>query len=82
MRDTAYHSVHGLPPGKGQAQHAQFLQALYSVKPELCYVNYQEAFQFLIARHPKRALTMVFTDFKKKMGEVGGSMPCSWAWSA
>ncbi len=57
------HTVHHyLPPGKGQAQHAQFLQALYSVKPELCYVNYQEAFQFLIARHPKRALTMVFTD--------------------
>jgi uncharacterized protein (DUF58 family) len=57
------HTVHRyLPPGKGQAQHAQFLQALYSVKPELCYVNYQEAFQFLIARHPKRALTMVFTD--------------------
>jgi len=57
------HAVHRyLPPGKGQAQHAQFLQALYSVKPELCYVNYQEAFQFLIARHPKRALTMVFTD--------------------
>jgi uncharacterized protein (DUF58 family) len=57
------HAVHRyLPPGKGKAQHAQFLQALYSVKPELCYVNYQEAFQFLIARHPKRALTMVFTD--------------------
>src|SRR5438034_1165209 len=57
------HTVHRyLPPGKGQAQHAQFLQALYRVKPELCYVNYQEAFQFLIARHPKRALTMVFTD--------------------
>lgn len=57
------HAVHRyIPPGKGQAQHAQFLQALYSVKPELCYVNYQEAFQYLIANHPKRALTMVFTD--------------------
>jgi uncharacterized protein (DUF58 family) len=57
------HSVHRyLPPGKGHAQHALFLQALYSVKPELCYVNYQEAFQYLIAHHPKRALTMVFTD--------------------
>jgi uncharacterized protein (DUF58 family) len=57
------HSVHlYLPPGKGQAQHAQFLQALYTVKPELCYVNYQEAFQYLIANHPKRALAMVFTD--------------------
>jgi len=57
------HSVRRyLPPGKGQAQHAQFLQALYSVKPELCYVHYQEAFQYLIAHHPKRALTMVFTD--------------------
>jgi uncharacterized protein (DUF58 family) len=57
------HTVHQyLPPGKGQAQHAKFLQALYNVKPELCYVNYQEAFQYLIANHPKRALTMVFTD--------------------
>ena len=30
------HTVHlYLPPAKGRAQHAQFLQALYSVKPEL-----------------------------------------------
>jgi uncharacterized protein (DUF58 family) len=57
------HTVHlYLPPAKGRAQHARFLQALYSIKPELCYVNYQEAFGHLIARHPKRALTMVFTD--------------------
>jgi uncharacterized protein (DUF58 family) len=57
------HSVHRyLPPAKGRAQHAQFLQALYSVTPEFCYVNYREAFDHLIARHPKRALVMVFTD--------------------
>jgi uncharacterized protein (DUF58 family) len=57
------HTVHlYLPPAKGRAQHARFLQALYSVKPELCYVNYREAFAYLIGRHPKRALTMVFTD--------------------
>jgi uncharacterized protein (DUF58 family) len=57
------HSVHlYLPPGRGRAQHARFLQALYGVKPELCYVNYREAFAHLIAQHPKRALTMVFTD--------------------
>jgi uncharacterized protein (DUF58 family) len=57
------HTVHlYLPPAKGRAQHARFLQALYAVKPELCYVNYREAFGHLIARHPKRALTMVFTD--------------------
>ncbi|HJT79388.1 MAG TPA: DUF58 domain-containing protein, partial [Gemmataceae bacterium] len=57
------HAVHlYLPPAKGRAQHARFLQALYSVKPELCYVNYGEAFSHLIAKHPKRALTMVFTD--------------------
>lgn len=57
------HTVHlYLPPAKGRAQHARFLQALYSVKPELCYVNYGEAFSHLIAKHPKRALTMVFTD--------------------
>jgi uncharacterized protein (DUF58 family) len=57
------HTVHTyLPPAKGRAAHAHFLQALYSVKPELCYVNYHEAFQYLIGRHPKRALTMVFTD--------------------
>jgi uncharacterized protein (DUF58 family) len=57
------HSVHlYLPPAKGRAQHARFLQALYSIKPELCYVNYREAFAHLIAKHPKRALTMVFTD--------------------
>ena len=42
------HTVHlYLPPAKGRAQHARFLQALYSVKPELCYVNYREAFQYL-----------------------------------
>lgn len=51
-----------LPPAKGKAQHARFLQALYTVRPELSYVNYQEAFRYLIARHPKRALTLVFTD--------------------
>jgi uncharacterized protein (DUF58 family) len=57
------HTVHlYVPPAKGRAQHARFLQALYSVKPELCYVNYREAFGYLIAQHPKRALTMVFTD--------------------
>jgi uncharacterized protein (DUF58 family) len=57
------HAVHlWLPPAKGKAQHARFLQALYSVKPELCYVNYREAFNYLIARHHKRSLTLVFTD--------------------
>jgi uncharacterized protein (DUF58 family) len=57
------HTIHlYLPPAKGRAQHAHFLQALYGVKPELCYVNYREAFDYLIARHPKRALVMVFTD--------------------
>jgi uncharacterized protein (DUF58 family) len=57
------HAVHlWLPPAKGRAQHARFLQALYTVKPELVYVNYKEAFQHLVARHPKRALVMVFTD--------------------
>ena len=50
------------PRPEGRSQHARFLQVLYNVKPELCYVNYREAFQHLIARHPKRALTMVFTD--------------------
>jgi len=57
------HRVHRfIPPGKGRAQHAQFLQALYGVQPELCYVNYRDAFASLTAEHPKRALTMVFTD--------------------
>ena len=57
------HTVHlYLPPAKGRGQNSRFLQALYSVKPEYCYVNYREAFNTLIARHPKRALTMVFTD--------------------
>jgi uncharacterized protein (DUF58 family) len=57
------HRVHEyIPPAKGRAQHARFLQVLYNIKPELCYVNYREAFQYLIARHHKRALTMVFTD--------------------
>jgi uncharacterized protein (DUF58 family) len=57
------HRVHEyLPPAKGRAQHARFLQVLYNIKPELCYVNYREAFQHVVARHPKRALTMVFTD--------------------
>jgi uncharacterized protein (DUF58 family) len=57
------HKVHEyLPPAKGRAQHARFLQVLYNLQPELCYVNYREAFQHLVARHPKRALTLVFTD--------------------
>src|SRR5262249_33409477 len=51
-----------LPPAKGRAQHARFLQGLYSVHPERCYVNYREAFEYLVARHPKRALVMIFTD--------------------
>src|SRR5262249_49954044 len=57
------HTVHSyLPPAKGRGQHARFLQTLYDVRPELCYVNYREAFQYLLQRHPKRALTIVFTD--------------------
>lgn len=57
------HEVHlWLPPAKGRAQYARFLQALYTIKPELVYVNHRAAFEHLIARHPKRALTMVFTD--------------------
>lgn len=57
------HAVHRyLPPAKGRSQHAHFLQALYTVQPELCYVNYREAFSRLIAEHPKRALVMIFTD--------------------
>lgn len=57
------HKIHRwLPPAKGRSQHAHFLQTLYGVQPELCYVNYREAFEYLIARHPKRALVMVFTD--------------------
>jgi uncharacterized protein (DUF58 family) len=57
------HTVHRyLLPAKGRAQYAQFLKAIYTVQPELAYVNYREAFEYLIARHPKRALTMVFTD--------------------
>lgn len=57
------HTVHRyIPPAKGRSQHAQFLQELYSVQPELCHVNYHEAFQYLITRHPKRCLTMIFTD--------------------
>ena len=57
------HTVHQyLPPARSRSQYARFLQALYHVRPELAYVNYREAFEYLIARHPKRALTMVFTD--------------------
>src|SRR5438132_14091338 len=57
------HKVHlYLPPAKGRSQHARFLQALYTVKPELCYVNYREAFDYLIGQHTKRSLVMVFTD--------------------
>src|SRR5262245_25957706 len=36
------HSVHVyLPPSKGRAQYARFLQTLYAVRPELVYVNYR-----------------------------------------
>jgi uncharacterized protein (DUF58 family) len=57
------HTVHlWLPPARGRAQQARFLQALYSIQPELCYVNYREAFSHLLTRHRKRSLTMVFTD--------------------
>jgi uncharacterized protein (DUF58 family) len=57
------HTVHlYLPPAKGRGQNARFLQALYGVRPQLCAVNYREAFEHLIGRHPKRALVMVFTD--------------------
>lgn len=57
------HRVLGyIPPAKGQAQYARFLQTLYAVQPERGYVNYREAFGYLVARHPKRALTLVFTD--------------------
>jgi uncharacterized protein (DUF58 family) len=57
------HAVHlYLPPAKGRGQQARFLQALYSIKAELSAADYKEAFGHLIGRHPKRCLTMVFTD--------------------
>jgi uncharacterized protein (DUF58 family) len=57
------HTVHlYLPPAKGRGQHSRFLQALYAVQPEFCHVDYRQAFSHLTARHPKRALTLVFTD--------------------
>jgi uncharacterized protein (DUF58 family) len=60
---TFTHTVHQyLRPSKGHAQFAKFLDALYSVKPEPCYVNYREAFQYLVQRHTKRSLIMIFTD--------------------
>jgi uncharacterized protein (DUF58 family) len=72
------HKVHRyLPPAKGRSQHAHFLQALYSVQPELCYVNYQEAFQYLVGRHPKRALTMVFTDLLDAVVSSGFRDACT-----
>lgn len=62
------HKVHlYLPPAKGVSQHRQFLQALYSIQPELCYVDYRSAFQHLVSRHPKRALTLIFTDLLDDM---------------
>src|SRR5205823_2671577 len=40
------HSVHlYLPPAKGRSQYARFLQALYSIQPELVYVNYRQALE-------------------------------------
>jgi uncharacterized protein (DUF58 family) len=57
------HSVHlYLPPDKGRGQNARFLNALYSIQPELCAADYKTAFTHLVGRHPKRCLTMVFTD--------------------
>src|SRR5262245_57290230 len=53
------HAVHlYLPPAKGRGQNARFLQALYGIRPQLCAVNYKEAFEHLIGEHPKRALVM------------------------
>jgi uncharacterized protein (DUF58 family) len=57
------HTVHlYLPPAKGRGQHSRFLQALYAVQPAFCHVDYRQAFAHLTAQHPKRALTLVFTD--------------------
>jgi uncharacterized protein (DUF58 family) len=57
------HSVQQyLPPSKGRFQYAKFLEALYNVKAEPCYVNYREAFEYLVRRQTKRSLVMVFTD--------------------
>jgi uncharacterized protein (DUF58 family) len=71
------HGVHQyLPPAKGRGQHSKFLQALYSVQPRLSYVNYHEAFQYLIQRHPKRALTMIFTDLLDTVVSAGFRDAC------
>jgi uncharacterized protein (DUF58 family) len=71
------HTVHQyLPPAKGRSQHTRFLQALYSVQPRLSYVSYQDAFQYLIQRHPKRALTVIFTDLLDTVVSAGFRDAC------
>lgn len=52
-----------LAPNNGRAQYRKIVDALYSAKPHLTYVDYLALFKELNVRLLKRSLLAVFTDF-------------------
>ncbi len=51
-----------VPPGKGRAQYQRILEALFAVQPSRTYVDYRAFARAVLARQPRRALVLAFTD--------------------
>lgn len=52
-----------LPPAAGRTQYRKMVDALYSTKPHLAFVDYVGLFKELDVRLTRRSLLAVFTDF-------------------
>lgn len=52
-----------LPPAAGRLQYRKIVDALYSAKPNLTYVDYVALFKELNTRLTRRSLVAMFTDF-------------------
>jgi len=65
-----------LAPAAGRTQYRKIVDALYSAKPHLTYVDYLELFKELNVRLRKRSLFCVFTDFidEDQAGTMVGPM--------
>ncbi len=51
-----------LAPGRGQGHYRKILQALYSIEPELCHVDYGVLIKSLMGRARRRSMVVMFTD--------------------
>ncbi|HMA36589.1 MAG TPA: DUF58 domain-containing protein [Chloroflexia bacterium] len=59
------------PPRRGRAQFLSLLEALYNVQAQPVESDYAAATQYLTQRHPRRSLTILFTDVLDRASASG-----------